>query len=727
MHLVPENVPGELVIGGMQVGRGYLNNPELTNSKFQSPKPKQNEIHTFMQYQSHSPHSPHSPYSPIYRTGDLARWLSDGNIEFLGRMDLQVKIRGFRVELGEIESRLLNHHQIREAVVLARDDDSGLKYLCAYIVSAAEFSAAELRDHLLPKLPDYMIPSYFVRLDKIPLTPNRKIHRSALPAPRLQTGQTHHMTPRNPLEKKLQEIWAEVLKIEKDVISINSNFFELGGHSLTASILVAKIHKGLHVKVPLGEVFKTPDIKGLYQYIKNSPQDGYLFIDAVEEKCFYELSYNQKRLWFLNQLEPESPAYHMPGRILLEHPVDESHIKKALYKIMERHESFRTGFNTVNDQPVQVIKKEVNLPFKKVDISSMNEKEKQQEIGDIYAREVTAPFNLAEAPLFRAILVKLDESLYDFIFNMHHIITDGWSMVILDNEFSRFYEGYRTGKEFEPEPLKLQYKDFAAWHNHQIAHRELKEKSHRFWREKLEKGIPTLNLPTDFSSKGNERKGAGYRCMLAKEPTMKLRKMAVHHNTSLFMVMYSLYILLLSRFSNQEHIASSIINAGRDHNSLHDIVGFFVNPVLFEIKVDYEEPFNDFLQRVHTDVLEIFHHQGYPIELVFEDLNMRYPEISVSFNMINIIESTTMNDPAAYQPHHLPGTQDVKFDIEPYITEYRNSIDIHWAYKKELFAPATIEYMVEEYSRLIDFFTGEIHKNYKDYKKSNKKHTFRRN
>ncbi|UCH97564.1 MAG: hypothetical protein JSV88_12130, partial [Candidatus Aminicenantes bacterium] len=669
--------------------------------------------------------------SYIYRSGDLARWLTDGNIEFLGRIDHQFKIRGFRIEVGEIESQLSKHPEVKEALVLAKGDDD--KYLCAYIVSnsAKAFDKSSsissgLRKYLSQSLPDYMIPSYFVYLEQIPLTPSGKIDRKALPKPEPEVGQGC-IAPRDLVEKRLAELWSGVLGIEKHLIGIDSNFFELGGHSLKATILITGIHKELDVKLPLAEIFKRPTIRGISDFISNTEESKYLTLDVIEEKEYNELSYNQKRLWLLNRLQPGGSSFNMLGRIELRHHVNENIIKKSMGKIIERHESLRTGFRIVDWEPVQYVEKEIGIPFKKIDLSLLDEGQKQREREQVYSREQKTPFDLNEVPLFRSILIKLDEDHYDFIFNMHHIITDGWSLEILKKEFSLYYDGFRNGNEYEPGELKIQYKDFAAWDNKQLADPLRAEQSRRFWKEKLQEGIPTLDLPIDPGGDRNDRAGAGYRCMLDKDTKDKLKELAQNNRATLFMVMFSIYLILLYHLSKQEKIGCSIIAANRENLSVQSVVGFFVNSILFNIDYDVNESFVDFLHRVSTDIVDIFRHQWYPIELIFKELKMKYPDVPVSFNMLNIREELVNLEIEGVKTGHIENSQDVKFDMEIYVSEYDNGISLFWTYKKSLLDPLEIEFLVEEYIKLINYFIDNFNESYSQYRSKKKKRIFKRN
>ncbi|MCP5046502.1 MAG: hypothetical protein GY940_04970, partial [bacterium] len=266
--------------------------------------------------------------------------------------------------------------------------------------------------------------------------------------------------------------------------------------------------------------------------------------------------------------------------------------------------------------------------------------------------------------------LKIDEQTCRLLYNLHHIISDGWSVSLVKKDFLHFYQSYVDGSPSRLNPLTLRYKDFACWHNHQISDRERRQQSHLFWRQKVEPGIPVLTLPLDSPRTREERKGAGYQCILGKDVTQELNEAAVEFNTTLFVVMFSIYIVFLHRFSNQQDISCSIIHAGREHETLRHIVGFFVHSLLFTLRMDPGEPFRQLVQRVNREVFEIFFHQSYPLELVFKELNIKYPQVPVSFNMLNLRDTMKMDEPGSYPLGHVASVQDVKFDLEPYVAEY---------------------------------------------------------
>jgi amino acid adenylation domain-containing protein len=716
-QLQPPGVPGELCISGSGLSRGYLNQPELTMERFCLRRP--------------------GGLAPLlYRTGDLARWLPDGNIDFLGRIDHQVKIRGFRIELGEIENKLLTYPGIKASIVTTSADETGDKYLCAYIVAehkaqGAGCTTADLKEYLSGSLPDYMIPSYFVFIEKIPLTLNGKVDRKALPTPEAKAVEDRTTNaPRNQVEEKLAEIWSDVLGIRKEIISIDDNFFQLGGHSLKMTILAAKIHQKLAVKLPIVELFKTPTIRDMAALLQGVETSGFLHLEQIEKKEFYELSYNQRRLWITHQFEPDNAAYNMPARFALKYNAEDNLPEKTIHELVRRHESLRTGFKEVNNHPVQFVANHVEIPLKKIDISPVAGYEKQQQMEQIFFQEAQTVFDLSRVPLFRVVLVKLDQENFVMIFNMHHIISDGWSIEILKKEFLYLYEGYRKGETRELDPIKWQYKDFTQWQDKKLSNLEIKKQSHEFWKKTVAKEIPVMNLPFDFPGGQNAREAAAYHFSLPIEIKDRLNQLAKHNSTSLFVVMLSLFHLLLRLISGQEDIRVGLPVWGRDHAALQNIVGFFVNTVIIDTHVEEGARFIEFLAGVHAMMMEILHHQSYPLELVLEDLNLKFPRVNVFFNMLNLGTGPIQEELPSNTPYHTQKVVDVKFDLMLYISEFKNGIQIDCHYNKALFRAATVVSVMEKYSKIIDFFTahpGKSMRHFKSAQQTGKKRSLKRN
>jgi acyl carrier protein len=703
-------------VGGDSVSRGYLNHPELTFEKFnqdlwdyrdyQDEEQKQKGPGRGVQGEKlHRSYRSHTSY--IYQTGDLGRWLPDGNIEFLGRIDHQVKIRGFRIELGEIESWLLNHEDIREAVVINRTDNTGDKYLCAYIVSGSQLPAPGLRQYLAKVLPDYTIPSYFIQLEHIPLTPNGKLDLKALPEPGMTRGDLY-VAPRNTIEKKLVEIWSEILGTKTAQVSsigIDDNFFELGGHSLKATVMVSRIHKELQVKISLADIFKTPSIRDLAVKVLESDRVKFPGMQRAEKQEYYELSYNQKRLWVIYCMDPNSSSYHMPGWITFNRAVNIEALKKTLSVIFNRHESLRTGFKEIGGEPVQFIRQMVENPIQVIDITRLENNEKQQKTTEIIRQIVTQPFDLQKPPLFRAVLIKQDREAFVYVYNMHHIISDGWSMEIIKNEFNLLFDQYSKGSQPHLPPVPHRYKDFARWHNRQIEDPEVKEKALDYWKKAMQSGFPVLKLPYYYRGKKGDSSGAGYRSVVECEIKTRLHLMAENNNTTLFTLLFALYNLLLAYLTGEKEIVTVVISAGREHPALYTIVGYFINPVIIKTQVDLEADFEVLLARVNQDVLEVFQHQVYPFENVLEELNVSYPDVSTAFNLLNMQDISRETELDSLESFHIEESQEGKYHLVLHVTEYKNGIEIRWEYQKSLFKPETIESIAGKYLQLVDEIT----------------------
>ncbi|MCK5055225.1 MAG: amino acid adenylation domain-containing protein, partial [Candidatus Aminicenantes bacterium] len=465
-NMQPIGVPGELCIAGKNLARGYLNQPELTAEKFVSGGVGSDFL---------------------YKTGDLARWLPDGDVEYLGRLDYQVKIRGYRIELGEIESQLLKHEDVKEAVVIARDDKAGDNYLCAYIVAKnPDHVGANFRQYLARTLPTYMIPAHFVEIEELPLTPTGKIDRKTLPEPEIKTG-SGYAAPTNETEKRLVAIWADVLRIDMSVSGVDDNFFESGGHSLKVTRLLGRVHKEFNTEVPFSQIFKTPTVRGLASYINQTEKSKYSGLKAAKVKEYYPLPPAQKRLYVLQQMEPDSRAYNMPAVLSMEGKIDREKFEQVFKKLIARHESLRTSFTMIDEQPVQKIHKPEDIEFKIEDYEPTPPLYSTDEVIDRFIR----PFDLTQAPLLRAGLINIETENNILLVDMHHIISDGSSLALFIKEFISIYKGE------ELPPLAYRYKDYSEWVNSDKGENVFKEQE-TFWLEQFAGTIPVLHLPLDY-------------------------------------------------------------------------------------------------------------------------------------------------------------------------------------------------------------------------------------
>jgi tyrocidine synthetase-3 len=701
LNMCPVNITGELYIAGDGLASGYLNRPQLTAERFINM--------SHMSYKSY-----------IYKSGDLVRWLPDGNIEFLGRIDLQVKIRGYRIELGEIEKRLLTHEKIKQVAVIVLEkgeSSSGTdKYLCAYLVADKDIDTTEVKKYLSLELPDYMVPPYFVILDRLPLNPNGKIDRRALPAPEIADSNQTYAAPRNEIERKLVEVWQQLLDVER--IGIHDDFFAIGGHSLKVLNLVNSIQKEFNVKINFQDIFLYPTVAKLYDLIRQSERTDDGKIENQPEKEYYDLSYAQKRLWLLYQLEPGDAAFNLPTLITLYDRVEETVVQKALEKLVQRHESFRTYFKSLKGGVVQIIPPQTRLNMEIFDLTGLEDDAREERRTRLYQEESFKAFQLEKPPLFRVKLIKCKDSECDVILTMHHIITDGWSMEILEHEFLLLYESYKAGTVCELKPLKLRYIDYIYWQEHFLADKEKIAAAKKFWEKQLKGNYPVLDLPYDFPKKNMARKeSSAYRVVIPAEITGQLKKIARNRKASLFMILLAGFKLLLHRVTGQDDILIAIPAAARQHEDLKNLVGFFVNTLIIRNQINPGETFSDFLTKVLDHTLQALEYQSFPLELLCAESKLRYPEISVFFNM-PLFRYTQQEDLKDDEPDHVETVQDAKFDMVCYLVEYNNIVTIETHYYKELFKPITIEKIMRLYCVILEDIARNPEKQVGEYQYS---------
>jgi tyrocidine synthetase-3 len=700
-RLLPVGMGGELWVSGPGVTRGYLNNPGLTEEKF-----KRAVISHWSLRISSSPHYPItlSHHHPIYKTGDLSRWLADGNIQFLGRIDTQVKIRGFRIELGEIEHRLLQYPGIKEVAVIAREDRTGEKYLCAYIAGEGDIRIPGVQEHLSGKLPHYMIPSYFVQLDKIPLTAAGKVDRRALPEPTIKKGD-NYIAPRDEVERKLAKIWADVLQIDEDLIGSDANFFQLGGHSLKAIILISRINKVFHINLPLKKIFTTPTIKGVSEYIKSKEEKPYASIEPVEKKDYYVLSSTQKRLYILHQMDESSTSYNMPYALRLEGDVNKNKLEEIFLRLISRHLSLRTSFRMLAGVPVQRICDEVGfeIEYKEVEVEeepstvlegtrglaplSIPAVRNSQPAAALISSFIR-PFDLSKAPLLRMGLLKLEKEKYFFMVDMHHIISDGISRQLLVKEFM-----LATGKDLPA--LRLQYKDFSEWQNRE-AQRDALNKQKTYWKKQLGGEIPVLDLPCDYVRPTIQRfEGSAVKFTLGHEYLKKLQSLALSQGVTLFMILLGIYYILLSKLSNQEDILVGTPTGGRRHADLEQIIGMFVNTLALRNYPSGEQTYREFLTEIKVRSLEAFENQDYPYEELVEEIAItrdasRNPLFDTMFVMQNM-EIPRIEVPGLKLTPDEHQIETSKFDLTLRGMEVEEELQLIFEYSTNLFKKAAIE------------------------------------
>ena len=674
-RLLPVGVAGELCIGGAGVGRGYLNRPELTAEKFVP--------------------NPFAAGEMMYRTGDLARWMPDGNVEFFGRIDHQVKIRGFRIELGEIESQLLKLAMVKEAVVLANVNEQGEAELCAYVVTEEEMTVSQLRGALSQTLPSFMVPAYFVQLEKLPLTPNGKLDRKALPVPEggLTSG-VDYVAPRNETEAALASLWQDLLGVAQ--VGIHDNFFELGGHSLKAMTLLSRLQRELSVSLSLGDVFRHPTLEGMAEAAASREKTAYAAIQPVAEQEYYPVSSTQKRMYVLSELEGAGLSYNMPVVLQLEGEVDRGRLEQAMTKLTRRHEALRTSFEMREGEVVQIVHPQVDL--------TLSVKEATEGEAKAHVEAFIRPFDLSLAPLLRAELIQLAPQWHLLLFDMHHIISDGVSMSVLVEEFTKLYTG-----ETLPE-LRIQYKDYAVWQLERVKS-EAMQKQETYWLETFSGELPTLQLPMDYPRPAI-RSFEGSRSPFTLDETLtgKLRGLAEETGTTLYMVLLSAYAVLLSKYSRQTDIVIGSPIAGRQHADVERMMGVFVNTLAMRIHPSGEKTFASFLKEVKGQALAAYEHQEYPFEELVEMLHLNR-DISRNplFDTMFVLQNTghqIMDLPALritpYEMEH----RVAKFDLTLIAEEVQDQILCNLEYSTSLFNSSTAEEIINNFKLIIEHVVG---------------------
>ncbi|MEC4812177.1 MAG: amino acid adenylation domain-containing protein [Scytonema sp. PMC 1069.18] len=700
VHILDENLqpvpighPGELYIGGAGLALGYLNRPELTQERFIS--------HPWSQESD----------AKLYKTGDLVRYLPDGNIEFIGRIDHQVKVRGFRIELGEIEATLGTHPALQQTLVMVRKDVPGDKGLVAYFVPHSEQvppNPSELRGFLQDKLPDYMIPSAFVLLDTMPLNPNGKVDRRALPAPDIShfSAVNNFVAPRTPTEEVLATIWTEVLGLEQ--VGINDNFFELGGHSLLATRVISRVRQTFSVEIAVQRLFESPTIAGLASAIastQNQSHEEYQAIIRVANRQSVPLSFAQQRLWFLEQLEPNSATYHIPEVLWLQGDLNIAVLQQCLDTIVAYHEVLRTNFIASNGEPVQMIGEPRSVELKVINIEDCAETEYATVVQQILQDEIQRPFNLASDLMLRGCLLVRSPQEHILLLVMHHIASDGWSMSILFSLLATLYEEFINGSPKPLLELPIQYADYAVWQRQWLLG-EVLAKQLDYWKQQLAGANTVLELPTDRPRPPVQSyRGAKQSFVIPQSVAQTLSALSRQEGATLFMVLLAAFQTLLYRYNGQEDILVGSPIAGRNRQEVEGLIGFFVNTLVLRTDMSNNPSFSELLQRVRQVALSAYSHQDLPFEKLVEELQ---PERSLSYHPLFQVMFVLQNAPK--QTLELPrltltsyelDSVTSKFDLTLSVVETEQGLQGDWEYSTDLFDAATIQRMSGHFQTLL--------------------------
>jgi amino acid adenylation domain-containing protein len=668
-RLVPQGMVGELYVAGAGLARGYLHRPELTGLRFVA--------------------DPNRPGRRLYRSGDQARWLASGELEYLGRLDEQVKIRGYRIELGEIEHHLLTYPPVRDGVVVARQAPAGPPepYLVAYYSASATIPVELLRQHLLGKLPEYMVPAFFVQLEQLPLTPNGKLDRKALPEPRL-SKEEDFQPPASPTEAQLLDLWAQVLKLDKSLISVTSNFFQLGGHSLRAFHLVGAIRQAFQVNIHLRNIFENPTISGLSEIISNLMVAKELIIPKIDKQDYYETSPAQERLYYQHLVNPESIENNISIGLKFKEAYTAEGVEKAVQKLVDRHESLRTNFILTEEGVKQVINDKVDFRLERVD-AQVHYTAREA------FRDFVRPFNLSSGCLMRCALYRGEGENLLFI-DIHHIVCDGVSFNVLVKDLLDIQQ------EKELQPLELRYVDYAYWVR---SVQSSSDKQWRYWEKKLAGKLPRLDLPIQRERvlvKNNA--AAADVLVLEGEHYEAIRDLATKNNVSVYMFLLSVYYLLLHKVCGASDIIIGTDVVGRTHPGLKNIVGTFVNVLPLRLKVWEENTCREFLDEVKNVVLEAVANQDIQFERMVtladedeKDKTARKPIFDVYFSLRNTFEASDQMAQLGLVQADLKADRTTNFEFKIEGWERDGRLNISFIYNVDLYHADTISLLMRYY------------------------------
>jgi amino acid adenylation domain-containing protein len=685
---------GEIAVRTPYLSRGYLNDAELTASRF--------VVNPWTGDES----------DRLYRTGDLGRYRPDGEVEPVGRADQQVKVRGFRVELGEVEGALASHPAIREAAVMARETGAGDLRLVAWWVpveGSIEPDAAALRLHLKALLPEYMVPSAWVRLDRLPLTANGKLDRRALPEPEPVATDSRPAAPRTPTEEILAQIWAEVLRRES--VGVDDDFFALGGHSLLATRVLARVQNALGVVVPLRALFEGPTVAELAVRVEEMRRAGLPALPPVvpvDRDRPLPLSFAQERLWFLDRLERGSAAYNISDVLRLGGALDVDALERSLGEIVRRHESLRTVFRELDGGAVQVIAPFAGFVLPVEDLSGLREADREAAVRERAGEEARRAFDLSAGPLFRAALLRVADEEHVLLLCIHHIVTDGWSSGILFRELGALYAAFARGEGDPLPPLPVQYADYAVWQREQLRS-EVLDRQVGYWKERLAGAPALLELPADRPRPPvQSHRGAREPFGLPRTLLDRLQALGRGEGATLYMVMLGAFQLLLSKYSGSEDVVVGSPIAGRTRREVEELIGFFANTLVLRTDLSGDPTFRELLGRVREGTLGAYEHQEVPFERLVAELQperslSHAPLVQVMFALQNADRSGSGSGLAGLRMEGVAAEgETTRFDLLLTAVAHDGGVGGALEYSTDLFDRSTVRRMLGHLERVLE-------------------------
>lgn len=679
---VPIGVTGELYISGVGLALGYLNQPKLTNEKFNiNPFDNTNGGHD---------------NQLLYKTGDLVRYLADGNIQYMGRDDFQVKIHSHRIELSEIESLLSHEYDIEQCKAIARNQK-----IIVYYIALQPLDHQSLMNRLSKKLPAYMLPSALVHLTKFPININGKIDNNLLPKPEFDLNQQHYVAPRNNLEKSLCELWQKLLMVEQ--VGIHDDFFAMGGNSILAIQMAAQVSNSLAMKLVIADIFTYKTIAKLAEYVY--PDEALPIIGRALEE--YPLSFAQESLWFIEQYEQGTNAYHIPFLLDLNNDVNLHALVKSLNSIIDRHKILSSIFIQDNDVNSYQVIKENKFKISSYKFNTYNEYLVQRDL------DVNKHFDLTTEPPIRASLYTVPgNGKAQLLINIHHIAFDGWSMGIFFHELTQFYNHYHLKYKINLPTLSVQYKDYAYWQRENSNAKELDQQL-VYWKEQLE-GVEAVNLPTDFTRPAKRSYiGNAIRFSLTKVISDRLRKLSQENGCSLYAILMSGFYLLLHKYSQQTDLVIGSPSANRHHPQTQNLIGYFINSLALRISIKTDMQLQDFMLQVNEVIIAAQRNQDLSFYQLVSQLNFerdasRHPIFQTMFNMLSS-DTHSSNFPFGEINNEITIDNYVaKFDLLLTIEDItEENIVGYFNYSVDLFEIETIQRLMNHYKIILESFTKD--------------------
>ncbi|UXJ55658.1 non-ribosomal peptide synthase/polyketide synthase [Pseudomonas citronellolis] len=692
LNPLPPGAAGELCIGGIGLARGYQGRPGLSAERFVADPLG-------------------APGARLYRTGDRARWSEQGVLEYLGRQDGQVKLRGFRIELDEIRARLLAQPGVAQAVVLIRQAGNLGSQLLGYYTATADAPAeAEhgqaLRTALQAALPEYMVPAQLMRLASMPLGPSGKLNLKALPEPSGQ--QREHVAPRDEVEQRLAAIWSEVLGLPQ--VGLDDDFFELGGHSLLATRIVSRARQAFAIELPLRELFDASRLGAFAERVRQlraaGSRDSQGAIRPVDRSQRVPLSYSQQRMWFLWQLEPDSPAYNVGGMARLRGTLDLDCFERALRALVQRHETLRTRFPSVDGVPHQQVQADSELRMQRLDFSHLDTEARQQALQQLADDEAHKPFDLEQGPLLRVYMVRLAEDEHYLVVTLHHIVTEGWAMDIFARELSALYEAFLAGRESPLAPLPVQYLDYSVWQRDWLEAGE-RQRQLDYWTAQLGDEHPVLELPGDRPRPPvQSHRGDLYRFDLAPQLAERVRRFNAGNGLTQFMTMTAALAVLLYRYSGQQDLRIGAPVANRIRPESEGLIGAFLNTQVLRCRLDGQMSVAGLLEQVRQTVIDGQSHQDLPFDHLVEALQ---PPRSAAYNplfqvMCNVQRwefQQTRQLAGMTVEYCVNDARATKFDLNLEVTDLDQRLGCCLTYSRDLFDEPRIARMARHWQNLL--------------------------